>query len=68
MPDEVIGVAGRAIQIVDWDRTHQFCGACGSPTAFHETARSRVCTNAECRHEAYPRLSPAMIVAVERGP
>lgn len=68
VPEELIGVAGRAIQIVDWDRTHQFCGACGSATEYHARARSRVCTHPACGHEAYPRLSPAMIVAVERGP
>jgi NAD+ diphosphatase len=63
--DELFAVAGRAVQIMDWDRTHQFCGACGAPTQLSERARSRVCN--ECRHEAFPRLSPAIIVAVERG-
>ena len=26
-------LAGRAVQIVDWDRTHLFCGRCGAPMA-----------------------------------
>jgi len=68
LPDEVMAVAGRAVQIMEWDRTHQFCGACGSATVPHVKTRSRVCTNPECAIEHYPRLSPAMIVAVERGP
>ncbi len=67
LPDALMGVAGRAVQIMDWDRSHQFCGACGSATAFHAKSRSRVCTNPACGLEFYPRLSPAMIVAVERG-
>ena len=25
-------LAGRAVQIVDWDRNHRFCGRCGTPT------------------------------------
>lgn len=25
-------IAGRAIQIVNWDQTHQFCGRCGVRT------------------------------------
>ncbi|HEX6241594.1 MAG TPA: NAD(+) diphosphatase [Polyangiales bacterium] len=58
-------LAGRAVQVMDWDRTHQFCGACGGPTQPHPGARARVC--AACRLEVYPRLAPAMIVAVERG-
>ncbi|MEM9177424.1 MAG: NAD(+) diphosphatase [Myxococcota bacterium] len=58
-------VAGRAVQIVEWDRTHQFCGACAEPTVVSETDRSRACPS--CRIPMYPRLAPAMIVAVERG-
>src|ERR1044071_2873199 len=26
-------VAGRAVQVVEWARTHPFCGRCGTPTA-----------------------------------
>jgi NAD+ diphosphatase len=64
--DEVIhAVAGRAIQIVEWDRTHQYCGACAEPTELSESDRSRSCPS--CKIPNYPRLAPAMIVAVERG-
>ena len=58
-------LAGRAVQIVEWDRTHQFCGACGQPTQISEGDRSRACP--DCETPMYPRLSPAMIVVVERG-
>jgi len=58
-------VAGRAVQIVAWDRSHQHCGACGEPTGAAEHERSRACPR--CKEPMYPRLSPAMIVAVERG-
>lgn len=57
-------LAGRAVQIVEWDRTHQFCGACAEPTVVSESDRSRACPR--CRIPMYPRLAPAMIVAVER--
>ncbi len=53
-------VAARAVQIVDWDRTHQFCGACGEPTVPAEQERSRACPS--CGLGQYPRLSPAIIV------
>lgn len=64
--DEVThALAGRAVQIVEWDRTHQFCGACAQPTELSDNDRSRSCP--VCKIPHYPRLAPAMIVAVERG-
>jgi NAD+ diphosphatase len=63
--DETLhALAGRAVQIVEWDRTHLFCGACGGSTESRSTERSRVCTR--CGHTCFPRLAPAVIVAVER--
>ena len=62
---ELHALAGRAVQIVEWDRTHQFCGVCGGQTEVSSTDRSRSCP--DCAIPMYPRLSPAMIVAVERG-
>jgi len=63
--DHLHAIAGRAVQIVEWDRTHQFCGACGKPTVLATADRSRSCP--DCAIPLYPRLAPAMIVAVERG-
>jgi NAD+ diphosphatase len=63
--DNVIhALAGRAVQIVEWDRTHQYCGACAEPTVLSSTDRSRSCPR--CKIPMYPRLAPAMIVAVEK--
>lgn len=58
-------VAGRASQILEWDRTHQFCGRCGERTEPSAQERARRCP--ECGSIAFPRISPAMIVLVERG-
>lgn len=55
-------IAGRAIQIVNWDQTHQFCGRCGVRTEPKRDERARVCP--QCGHLSFPRLSPAVIVAV----
>lgn len=65
LEERLHAVAGRAVQIVEWDRTHQYCGACGQPTELSRNDRSRVCP--DCEIPMYPRLAPAMIVAVERG-
>ncbi len=60
-----IGLAGRAKQIAHWDRDHQFCGRCGAATEAHENERLRRCPR--CGLTSYPRISPAIIVAVTRA-
>lgn len=57
-------VAGRAVQLVEWDRTHRFCGRCGGPTGLVSGERCRTCP--DCGLSAFPRLSPAVIVLVGR--
>jgi NAD+ diphosphatase len=57
--------AGRAVQIVEWARTHRFCGRCGEPTDPAPGERAMRCP--ACGLLAYPRLSPAMITLVTRG-
>src|SRR5439155_704762 len=32
LDDAHFALAGRALQLVEWDRTHQYCGRCGTPT------------------------------------
>ncbi len=65
LDDELLGIAGRAVQIVDWDRDHRFCGRCGSPTERRRTERARECPR--CHQLFFPRLAPAVIVLVHRG-
>ena len=64
LDEEMFWVAGRAFQIVDWDRTHQHCGKCGSPTKDKADERAKVCP--ACGVVTFPRMSPAIIVAVVR--
>jgi NAD+ diphosphatase len=64
--DDLFTVAGRAVQIVDWDRTHQFCGRCGAGMATLPGERAKACLR--CGLHSYPRLSPSIIVRVSRGP
>jgi NAD+ diphosphatase len=58
-------VAGRAVQIIDWARNHRYCGRCGTENTFSQSDRSLQCDHCGLRH--YPRLSPAVIVLVQRG-
>ena len=64
LPDPIFQIAGRAVQIVEWDRTHQFCGRCGSPMESLPTERAKKCP--ACGLTNFPRLSPAIIIAVVR--
>jgi len=62
---EILAVAGRARQLVQWARNHRFCGRCGAETRPKDDERARVC--AACGQHWYPRVSPAVIVAVVRN-
>ncbi len=70
MDDVALALAGRAVQIVTWERTHRFCGRCGSQTEAVAGERSKRCPH--CGLSNYPRLSPAIIIAItkqtEAGP
>jgi NAD+ diphosphatase len=65
LPEPLYALAGRAAQIVAWDRDHQFCGRCGAPTEPSSVERARRCPR--CGLLAFPRISPAVIVLIERG-
>lgn len=58
-------VAGRAVQLVEWARTHRFCGRCATPTEMQPNERAMKCP--ACGLLAFPRLAPAMITLVTRG-
>ena len=64
LDDAQFALAGRAVQLVDWDRTHQFCGRCGAPTEAKRDERVRVCS--ACKLSAYPRVAPAIMALVKR--
>ena len=57
-------LAGRALQIVSWDQTTQYCGRCGHKTEPLNGERANKCPS--CGFASYPRLSPAVITAVLR--
>ena len=62
--DSLFAIAGRAFQIVDWDRSHQFCGRCGTPTIVKSNERARECPS--CKQVHYPRIAPAIMALVRR--
>lgn len=65
LDEALLGVAGQALQLIEWDRNHQFCGRCGTPTRRRAHERARHC--AACGLDAYPRLSPVIMVRVAKA-
>jgi NAD+ diphosphatase len=65
LPERLWVLAGRALQIVEWDRTHRFCGRCGAATEPVPGERAKRCP--VCGLSSYPRISPAVITLIERG-
>ncbi len=65
LDEDLFHVAGRAFQILHWERTHQFCGRCGSRTVPKDEERAKACP--QCGLIIYPEIFPAIIVAVIRG-
>lgn len=54
-----------AVQLFRWKESRKFCGCCGSRTEDSRTERALVCT--KCGHTEYPKICPAVIVAVTDG-
>jgi len=61
---DVFYLAGRAQQILEWQRDYRFCGRCGSHTQDHPTDRARQCP--DCGLISYPRISPSIIVLIHK--
>jgi NAD+ diphosphatase len=64
LEDAHFALAGRALQLLDWDRNHQFCGRCGARTEAKREERVRVCP--ACKLSAYPRVAPAVMALVRK--
>lgn len=52
-------------QLDRWYDNHRFCSRCGSSTKHSETERMLFCET--CGFQAYPTISPCVIVAVYQG-
>ena len=65
VPEPLVALGARAFQVVEWDRTHRYCGRCGTPTRDKGGERAKECP--ACGYVAYPRVSPAMMALVTHG-
>ena len=54
-----------AYHLADWYDANRYCGWCGAPTAYDKAERGMRCPS--CGKIEYPRINPAVIVAVTNG-
>lgn len=59
---EIAWVCLVAYQLMNWYQQNQYCGKCGSKTALKSNERAIICK--ECETTVYPKISPAVIVAI----
>ena len=64
LPQADYDKAGKAFQLLYWDKHSRFCPACGTPTE-QTTPITKRCP--ACHYEVYPRISTAMIVLIRKG-
>lgn len=62
---EAFALAGRATQLLDWQKNHRYCGGCGTPTEMKSGEFAMSCP--ACGQLAFPRITPAVMVVVQRG-
>jgi len=62
---EAFAIAARATQLLDWQKNHRYCGRCGAPMVRKPSEFAMACPS--CSLLNYPRISPAVMVLIERG-
>ncbi len=63
--DDQFSLVSRAVQMLEWQKTHRYCGACGQPTESATEDHALRCS--ACDISVYPRISPCVIVVVRDG-
>lgn len=63
--EEWFAIATKAFTIINWDRNHHFCGRCSTATTIQPNSYERRCQN--CHINFYPRISPSVIVLIQKG-
>jgi len=63
--DDQFALVSRAVQMLEWQTTHRYCGACGAATESATEDHALRCL--ACNISVYPRISPCVIVLVRDG-
>ncbi|HYE08556.1 MAG TPA: NAD(+) diphosphatase [Patescibacteria group bacterium] len=62
--DDLFWLAARAYHLINWNKNTCYCGRCGAETFMKESEHSKYCS--KCGLALYPKISPAVIVAVTK--
>lgn len=62
--DDSFEMTYRAFHIMNWLKTNKFCGCCGKVMQVTQAPQELAVQCPACSHTVYPRISPAIIVAV----
>ncbi len=65
LPGPEAALLGYAKGMLYWHERHRFCGVCGHPTRAKDGGHRRLCVNAACGTEHFPRSDPAVIMLIE---
>ena len=65
LPPAMFDVLAGAAEVIHFERTHRFCGACGAALVAKPDDRAKRCE--ACAVDYYPRIAPAIIVLVHDG-
>jgi NAD+ diphosphatase len=65
LDEDLFLLAGRAIQIINWDKNHKYCGKCGTLTLDMDDEMAKICP--KCGYTSYTRISPAVITAIVKN-
>lgn len=60
-------VSAKALLLLDFVRANQMCGVCGSPMIMKDGGNDRAIFCTVCDHMVWPKVAPAIIVAVTKG-
>lgn len=64
MKRETFLIAGRASEILNWNKNNKYCGRCGSKMENKKDEMAKICPN--CGNIMYPVICPAIIVAITK--
>ena len=64
-PSHMALAGATALHLSSWYRANRFCGCCGKPNRRDDVERAMRCT--ECGNIVYPRINPAIVVAVRHN-
>lgn len=61
------GLAAYARALVLWRQSHRHCGRCGATMQTRSAGHRLLCSRQTCGNEVFPRIDPAIIVAISHG-